>query len=230
MTRRPTRLVPADQQHADAEFANPEDMVTRAVERASHFVMRMWLGRATGYCRIPAATLGHARAVAPLLERVVDNNRRVCIYAISPEGVATFVPPSFDGRGKMTSINYKVVTTYRCLDGGCGVSTGYQDAECTADAMRQERERIADACGPIEVEVQHADVSAWHLKRLRNDPLVRYAVRADHARRVYEVYDVATGETVKAFRYRASSELERGRALGQATIERDQLLLGGDHA
>jgi hypothetical protein len=47
----------------------------------------------------------------------------------------------------------------------------------------------------------------------------RYAVRADHDRCVYEVYRVADGKTVEAFRYSAT-ELSRGTADGQAHLAR----------
>jgi hypothetical protein len=51
----------------------------------------------------------------------------------------------------------------------------------------------------------------------------KFAVRADHDKRVYEVYDITTGHTVESFTYKATNELDRGVAAGRAGIARERL-------
>ena len=51
----------------------------------------------------------------------------------------------------------------------------------------------------------------------------RYALRADHDRHEYQVYDVGTGLTVKTFEYLKGSELSCGLANGRANLHRRKL-------
>jgi len=50
----------------------------------------------------------------------------------------------------------------------------------------------------------------------------QFAVRADHDRREYQIYDTRSQETVEVFKYKPG-ELHRGVAHGRANIRRREL-------
>jgi len=59
-----------------------------------------------------------------------------------------------------------------------------------------------------------------------NDQPPRYGLRADHTRRIYEVYEIATGKTVESYRYH--NESSRGTAHGRGILAREFLNRNGE--
>lgn len=123
------------------------DIDTVMIERADYFEVSVFLGVGR-FQTIEFSDLPTAREGAKIMEAQINNGRRGMVYAVSPEGRSTFVPPSYqpasliEGETTVTTETKLTGTEIAQLTAAVQGQIGYKRANSKEAAIK----RFVAAC------------------------------------------------------------------------------------